>query len=198
MGSCQGPAREREPVPSARRLKHNLAIILVSTFYIRRRGRREKAVKTYNKDSSFSGIHLPEQILLFLLGQWQERLKVSRQKLYRWSGVWWGGCKSLVWPPHLSPLLSWENTKDPVKVLVVSASAKPVKPQKKSVWIWLKLPPMTNQETKTKASVCEQTCSFSDLFVQRCRLWWNITKYIYTSTVLMCLYFSWVLFGNVV
>lgn len=109
MGSCQGPAREREPVPSARRLKHNLAIILVSTFHMRRRGRREKPAETYNKDSSRSGIHLPEQILLFLPGQWHEGLKVSRRGLYRWSGVRWG-CVG-VWfdPPPLTPIVLREH-----------------------------------------------------------------------------------------
>lgn len=44
----------------------------------------------YNKDNSLSGILLLEQILLFLLGQRQERLRVSRRELYRWSRVRWG------------------------------------------------------------------------------------------------------------
>lgn len=123
---------------------YNLAIIL--TFHIRREGRREKTAGTYNKDGSLSGIHLPEQILLFLLGQWREGLKVSRRELYRWSAVRWG-CAT-VWfdPPPLTPIVLREH-KGSCQTLLVSASAKPT-----NGW---KLPlPVTNQETKRKATVC--------------------------------------------
>lgn len=156
MGSCQGPAREGEPVPSARRLQHNLAIILVSTFHIGRQGRREKPAETYNKDSRLSGIHLPEQILLFLLGQWQEGLKVSRRGLYRWKrGAVWGGCRSLVWPPTSHPYCP-ERTQ---RLLSNSSGQRfgQTCQAGAAVWICLKPPPVTNQEAERGNSLSSET-----------------------------------------
>lgn len=103
MGSCQGPAREREPVPSARRIKHNLAIILVSTFHIRRQGRREKPAETYNKDSkslrlSFAGtdfIIFARTMTGGVKGQQTRTLQMKRGAV--------GVCGSLVWPPTSHP-----------------------------------------------------------------------------------------------
>lgn len=132
--------------------------------------------ETYNKDSSLSGIHLPEQILLFLLRQWQEGLKVSRRGLYRWSGVR-RGCVG-VWfdPPPLTPIVLREH-KGSCQTLVVSGFGQTRQAAAAEGLNLAGAPPMTNQETKREATVCllkwlfpkcrksrkELTCSFSDL-----------------------------------
>lgn len=184
MGSCQGSAREGEPVPSARRLEHNLTIIWVSSLHIRRRGRRDEPAETCDKDGGLSGIRSPEQILLFLLGQWQEGLKVSGWGLYRWSGVRRGCVGVRFDPPPLTPIVLREH-KGSCQTLVVSASAKPAKPQQRRVWIWLEPPPPTNQEAGTEATVCplKPRC-WQELFSFFAHRWGNKVKYFNTSTIL--------------
>lgn len=94
MVSCQGRTREGEPVPSARRLRHNLAIISVSALHVMGEEDGGKSQQRRTIRTAVSQAFICRNRFYYFCWTMTEGVKGQRARtVYR----------SLVWPPTSHP-----------------------------------------------------------------------------------------------